>query len=210
MNKLTPEDIYNFYLTSYYVDRLKKPIKNKPNVINFLKDLKESYIDNLKPIIVNQILKYIKRDRVDSGLTKVSKSDSLEVLLDKMKMTYRSDMSRRNTEWENIIEAVINLSKSSNSIKNLLFYLDRVNNTIHNTGQSVLSKLGYNLLAAFDNAHEGSLDTLQDNADFEKIAQWFKGVEKTNKKGSYMRDRWGVYENKFDGLYNSIIVEINK
>jgi len=207
MNKITPEDIYNFYLTSYYIDRLKKPIKNKPNIVNFLKDLKQSYITNLKPIIVNQILKYIKRGRIDDDLTKVSKSDSLEVLLDKMKKTYRSDMSRRNTEWENIIEAVLNLSKSSNSIKKLIYYLDRVNNTIHNTGESVLSKLGYNLLSAFDKAHEGTLDTLQNNADFDTISQWFENVDKS-KKASYMRDRWGVYESTFDKLYNKIINEV--
>jgi hypothetical protein len=75
-----------------------------------------------------------------------------------MKKTFRSDMKRRNVEWENVTNAVAQLARG-NSVNHILTYIDRINNAIHNTGEIVLSKLPYGrqLMDAFERVHHSKL-----------------------------------------------------
>ena len=94
-------------------------------------------------------------------------------------------------------------------MKVLIQKIDRVNNAVHNTGESVLSKMNDELLDAFEDAHKGNIKKMQQNSDFNNIQQWFKNVDQADKKSDYMKNRWGVWESSFEKTYNNIINEIN-
>ena len=204
--KLTPQDIYNFYFLEYM--NSNNQIIDKSGLVAYLNQLKNKYLKLLKPIIVNQIQKYINRGRVDDDLTKVDDGETLQSLLNKMKKTYRSDMSRRNNNWENILTQLLQLQKSSD-VKQIIHGLDRVNNAIHNTGQTVLTKLsdGYTLMNALEKAHN-----IKDIQQLQRLTDTKVTDELTaplDKKDLYLKRKFGNYtfESKFNTLFNKIITE---
>ena len=71
-----------------------------------------------------------------------------------MRKTYRSDMKRRNDRWEYLTENLAELQKTSETSK-IMFYIDRINNAIHNTQESIMSKFrhGYILIYALNDCH---------------------------------------------------------
>jgi hypothetical protein len=72
-----------------------------------------------------------------------------------MARTFRSDMQRRNDVWDQIADHLYNLANTG-IINKICFYIDRINNSVHNTKTLVLDKLpnGMGLMQAFDNCHK--------------------------------------------------------
>ncbi len=121
----------------------------------FLNALKAKYISNFKTIISKQIQKYHDRKRIDPDFNvSLMVNASPATLLDLMKKTFRSDMTRRNEVWILACEYLMKLENSSNK-KETYLYIDRLNNCIHNTQSSILSKFanGSALVSAYDKVH---------------------------------------------------------
>jgi len=157
-DKLTPQDIYSFYYCEFLPEH---EIKSE-----FLNDLKNKYITIFTKTVQEQLEKYYQRRRIDSDFdSSWIKSADTSVLDNAMKKTFRSDMKRRNDNW-NFLTEYLNALNKSNTVKNIIFYVDRINNTIHNTGEGMLSKVpnGYELLTAFNVAAEAKLPFLRTKA----------------------------------------------
>ena len=91
----------------------------------------------------------------DLNKTEELKGEELYEYLDSaMKQTYRSDMERRNVNWEYLTENLSGLAATTNP-ERVIYYIDRLNNAIHNTYTKTLDKLprGYELIEAFNNCH---------------------------------------------------------
>ena len=210
---ISPEDIYSFYYLNFLYDKNK--ITNELLLKKFLTRIKSDYLQEFQEIIVNQIKKYQTRGRVDSDLlsVKVKDTEKLSSLLKMMKKTYRSDMKRHNTNWDEAIEQLIDLEKAKNP-KELFYSLDRVNNAIHNTYETVLTKLdnGYKLKKAFDTVHTVDMEKLKKLADgkfIERISNDFEDDKKTK----YLKKKFGDFdysfgESKFNKKIHSILEKI--
>ena len=158
VNTLSTSDLYKFYFlaTLNSQGQLNSPLA---------KFLTDEFIDYIKPkylivfleLIENQLRKYAARKRHDPSfsLDEMDKFRGNAAKYDElMKQTYRSDMKRRNDVWNLITEYTKELAQSSDK-KSIFFYIDRLNNCIHNTQENILVKLpnGHKLLEAFDNIH---------------------------------------------------------
>lgn len=149
---LTPVDIYDFYYLTYIFQKRKNFSQEESFVFNQrLMELKTKYLNNFGNLLKSQLKKYKSRGRHDPDFNVPDNSDFDSLHLN-MGKTYRSDMSRRNTNWELITKNVVELNKSS-SVKDILFYIDRINESVHNTETGVLEKIHPNLLQAFDHVH---------------------------------------------------------
>lgn len=174
---LYPKDLYNFYflatllgmgsITGDYAQFITS---------DFLQSLKKRYLVIFKELLYNQILKYVKRGRVDSDLTMEnldSAKDSGRGLYQLIQKTFRSDMKRRNDVW-NFIGEYLAALENSNTVKDIAFYIDRLNNCIHNTHELIFSKFpnAEALLSTFDEIHKArSLDAYKSkvNRDIREI-----------------------------------------
>lgn len=168
---LYPSDLYNFYFiaTLHGQGRLSDDYAKFVSS-NFINRLKEKYVKLFSELIFNQIKKYISRGRVDPEVTMdrlESSTSNLKELEDMMAHTYRSDMKRRNTVWDLVASYTCKLSQSS-SIKDSIFFIDRINNCVHNTQELMFSKFSNysRLLQAFDSIHRAtSLDHYKSKVD---------------------------------------------
>lgn len=174
---IVPQDIFTFY----YLSLVKNSIdlsseEDKAILLNFFNTLKLKYLNTFTKVIKDQIAKYIRytqggRNRIKASSelrnmnpdefvkTSVIDYDKLETY---MKETTRSS-GAENKEWNDLAKWINLLSKKPvtiNTIKadgeNLTFIFDRINNCVHNTGQSIFDKLKENgpaLIQAFDQAH---------------------------------------------------------
>lgn len=163
--EITPKNICTFYFIEYIKSSQggDGDFENKAN--DYLRDLAEKYVDVFGNLIQKQIEKYINRGRTDpgaslAGVTKLSMARRAPKLADLMKKTYRSDMSRRNDRWNDLADYVVKLSKTSD-VKQIIYLIDRINNTVHNTKTQILDKLpnAYELLNAFNLTHEAGVNT---------------------------------------------------
>jgi hypothetical protein len=148
---LSPVDIYDFYFLWNIVTRSPSIANNDyaSHVINQrIYGLKQKYLSIFKKLLVNQLLKYASRpDRIEPGFdkSKASLNSSFDELDKQMKLTKRSDRAikqgapRENTAWIQIAEFLENLSKASDR-KNVFTYIDRINNSIHNTQTTIMDK----------------------------------------------------------------------
>jgi len=146
--------IYTFYYLVYYWQTTHE---KKSEVLFELNDIKDIYLGAFKQVIINQLIKYYDRRRLDSDsytLNDLKTSTSYATLDTYMNATYRSDMKRRNTVWNNLTSYLAELEKAG-SIDLIIFYIDRINNVCHNTGTSILDKFDNyrSLISAFDECH---------------------------------------------------------
>jgi len=156
--KVTTKDIYSFYYVAFILQTQKNDLEESTLQLyhNFLLHLKQKYLTVFTNMVVEQIKKYIIRGRIEPEYKKEMDNVSDLTLLDYiMKKTFRSDMIRRNIEWEKLTENLI-LLRDAKNIDKIIFYIDRINNCIHNTHEQILTKLenGYELLKAFDIVHK--------------------------------------------------------
>lgn len=148
---LTARDVYDFYF-------LWTVLQTQPAVLETqfgreiatetARRLQYKYVAMFRTLVANQIEKYVARKRIDQDfpvatwMTEQKDADPAK-LLDWMKRTWRSDMHRRNTQWEEIATHLSGLAEAQ-TIKDKFFHIDRLNNLTHNTGTLVLDKLpGY-------------------------------------------------------------------
>jgi hypothetical protein len=153
-NRLTPRTLYNLY----YIATEPEPTSEYGRKITneYIDKYKNLYIDVFSNLARQQIEKYIGRGRVDSNVTEkaLDKADTPAMLDELMRGTYRSDMRRRNDVWNTVTEHLKNLSGATTK-KDKIFYMDRLNNSIHNTQELLFSKFSNyrQLQEAFDSIH---------------------------------------------------------
>lgn len=148
VSRLSPRDLYNFYYLWTTILEKGTNEYNSHVALKYLNRWKHIYIQIIGEIVYKQIRKYISRGRVDNDVTMEileKNKTNYSKLNELMHKTYRSDMKRRNDVWNLITEYLEKLDRS-NTIKDLFFYIDRLNNCIHNTSELLFSK--------FDNAQE--------------------------------------------------------
>lgn len=149
-------DIYNFYyLNTLYVNGQAKGDYAKFIMDETVNRVKNRYVRIFSDLLKEQLVKYIKRKRVDSHVTqeKIDNASPYE-LWELMQGTYRSDMKRRNDVWNLLGEYNYKLS-SAQSLKDKFFFIDRINNCVHNTSELMFSKFSNasELLRAFEEVH---------------------------------------------------------
>jgi len=164
---LSAQNIIDFYYN------FKLLIDNKLSNLDaykFIKPISEDYLTDYKTVIIDQIVKYIERGRVESPLKEYSRSMLEDMnyigLRDVMAKTFRSDMQRRNNVWIKLCDLLINLQKiyhNYNKVKDIYYTIDRINNNTHNNYQLVLQKFVNKdeLISAFNFAHKASLTELE-------------------------------------------------
>jgi hypothetical protein len=179
---ITPTTLYNFYhiATLESQGRLKSDYAQGV-VKEYLDIYKRRYVDAFTKIVEEQIAKYIGRRRTDPGITsetlEAAKGDpaALDTLMQK---TFRSDMKRRNDVWNFVTEYLRGLHEAK-SPKDIIFFIDRLNNAVHNTDELLFSKFrnAADLLETFDTIHRArderaygrNVDkTLRELEDFDK------------------------------------------
>jgi hypothetical protein len=158
-NSLTPTDIYDFYYLCAGISSEQINLRDHFLAEFYLREIRETYLNVFTELLTRQIEKYVGRGRFDKSfdvrqLRAAPLEQKFELIKDMMKRTYRSDMVRRNDVWIDIALHLQNLSKHEDA-KNICYYIDRINNSVHNTAELVLDKLpnARGLLQAFDTAH---------------------------------------------------------
>jgi len=169
-------DLYNFY----YLNTLFVNGQAKGDYAKFIMDetvnrIKSRYVRIFSDLLRDQLAKYIKRKRVDNHVTqdKIDSASPYE-LWELIQGTYRSDMKRRNDVWNLLGEYNYKLS-TAQSLKDKFFFIDRINNCVHNTTELMFSKFtnASDLMRAFDEIHHAqSL-----NAYKHKVSKDVRAVE---------------------------------
>ena len=161
-SELDVSDIYNFYLAALLYQNIEEG--DKEAIRDTLLRIKSIYIDAFKVVVKEQLKKYLSRQRTDGSFTliDVSTAKSFSSLDEFMNRTYRSDMKRKNDVWNEVTKYLSLIEKENKSDK-LIYLIDRLNNCIHNTQESILTKFdnGYELVEAFDTAHTASVRELR-------------------------------------------------
>lgn len=158
--KLSAGDVYNFYYLWYISNTVPKAVSTdygREVMKTYIRALKDKYVRLFKDILVKQLIKYIKRKRVDSDLflypINISSNQiSTSELKKLMNKTFRSDMKNRNDQWNMVADFVDKLN-SSTMTADMFIYINQLNNAVHNTGTTIMRKF-YNfnneLRPAFD------------------------------------------------------------
>ena len=165
---LTPKDVYDFYWITYAFQTGGVGPYGTTLVKHWLRDIKQKYLSVIGGLVQQQLVKYHSRRRIDPGaytpdILPTAGAPDLDTY---MKATYRSDMRRRNKVWESLTTNLSHLYRATD-IKQTIFYIDRLNNDIHNTGELVITKLhnGEALLDALETAHSAEPRQLRALAD---------------------------------------------
>jgi hypothetical protein len=168
-NVLTPTDLYDFYwLCSGFsygqFNGAMEDSKDEQVARFYLQEIQNLYIKVFTELLAAQIEKYVKRGRIDMAQGKPAfdimqlrnapfhKKPSLIKYM--MAQTFRSDMSRRNDRWDMIADYLVGLA-STGSTSKICYFIDRINNSVHNTQTLVLDKLpnAAQLMVALDAVH---------------------------------------------------------
>jgi hypothetical protein len=175
---LYPKDIYNFYYIFSAHSYGKMYDEDKSRAEFLLNEIKNKYLVVFKDVLIQQLKKYSKQNRTDIDFDQKSINPNMDfrTIHSLMSKTYRSDMSRRNINWEMLAEYCMNLS-GTGVFDKICFYIDRINNSVHNSGELFFDKLenANDLLKAFDTVHLSA--TPRDYARFvgsevRKLARW--------------------------------------
>jgi hypothetical protein len=163
-----PTDILTFYFIAYLFQTKGRELgfRGFDQFTRELESIKRKYLDTFTDVIENQLVKYIQRGRHDKNqegnpifdldlIARRPMSDRIAGLVDAMNTTYRSDMRRRNEVWIALAGHLENLAKTKKP-ESLIYYIDRINNQVHNVPETVLYKLenGQELSSIFDRAHQ--------------------------------------------------------
>jgi len=155
-DRLTPRDLYAIYYLAYAFDmeRSRLDAAERFEVGHEAKVFKEKYLKVFKDALLSQIRKYIGRGRTDIDISVVNAESSLVELQKAMSKTFRSDMQLRNERWDVLADLLVKLEAEDDG-REIIFYLDRINNTVHNTGDVMLDKLenSAELLRTFNKIH---------------------------------------------------------
>jgi len=178
---ISPADIFSFYYIYTLKNRLLGSEHNRNTVVSFLNDLQSKYLNTFGLVLKGQILKYLRYQ--SSGQKRIKdNSELLQIDIEEFKRTIPVNFDRletyiknttrsqrhnfkENEDWNAFAEWLNKLSKktiSAGSINiegqdNVLFIMDRINNCVHNTGESIFDKVkenGHALIMAFDQAHQ--------------------------------------------------------
>lgn len=155
--ELTSRDIYNFYflitVASYHPEALKTDYGSFIES-EYLKPLKAKYVSLFKKLMYDQLVKYVKRGRIDPDFptNKLNPNLSGAELTSLMQKTFRSDMQRRNDVWNMAGEFLSKLEAAHNP-KDIYLMIDRLNASVHNTQTSILGKVSYDLVHTYDKIH---------------------------------------------------------
>lgn len=190
MPTILPKELYTLYFIQYHWrisppgSRGKKYLRTIS--IDYLQNIKEKYIEVFGEIVVKQLVKYYERDRIVSSepfdYKKVEREgvvQNLKYLQDMMEKSRRSDMQRHNVRWEKFVDYLIELY-NARSFDDLLKYLDKMTNAVHNTRTKILGKLpngrelldAMNEIASSNNPREYSRKMNQDiRRDFELLSE---------------------------------------
>lgn len=162
---MTPQTLYKFahFALLYQEKGQTMSAAALDYVTKQIEDISKTYLNEFKPIVINQLKKYIAKGRIDyhydfKGL--YDTSINYDTIAEYMKHTYRSDLTTRNTRWEELTDFLAKLSKAY-KIEDLIHLIDRINNTTHNVRlnndqyESILAKFenGRELLKAYDDIH---------------------------------------------------------
>jgi len=175
---LFPRDVYNFYyiFSAYSYGKLYDEDKNKAEFI--LNEIKQKYLKNFKLLLVHQLEKYASSGRVDDDFLHDELSNDMDFQKIKtfISKTYRSDMKRKNDNWIALADYCDSLNKT-NVFDKICFFIDRINNTVHNTGAAMLDKLpsGLDLIDAFETVHLAQTPrqyAKHTSSEVRKLARW--------------------------------------
>lgn len=203
--KLSSSDIYNFYF-------LWNISLNRPDLIKteygdyiydvYMKNLKHKYIRAFKQILSNQLFKYYQRQRIMPGfdVKLITANNSPSTLEKQMKLTKRSDMKRDNDRWNQLASYVTNL-ESASSFADMSTYIDKINNTVHNTRTTILDK--------FANSRE-LFNALTNSSKILKLDGMLPYVDK-DLKDLLSQENANVYENtdEFDTMQSFKKIHLN-
>jgi hypothetical protein len=165
---LSPTDIYDFYwlCTGLSFDQIADEDERLARF--YLQEIQNLYIKVFTELLTAQIEKYVRKGRIDtvegkpafdsSKLRTLPERERINQIQSMMKQTFRSDMQRRNERWELIAEYLLGLANTGVT-KNICYYIDRINNAVHNTRTLVLDKLpgAERLLKALDDVHRSRI-----------------------------------------------------
>ncbi len=158
-NAIYPRDIYSTYymfLAMTMQPALMEDTYLKSVFDDYTTKIREKYLKCFTAVIYDQLLKYVSRKRVTPDFGKLGRIDqySLAQMYELMKKTFRSDMQRQNTQWNMLCDFMVKLEAAHDTLS-VLKLIDRINNTVHNTQESMVTKLpnGREMLSAFDAAH---------------------------------------------------------
>ena len=165
---IRPTDVFTFYYIAYLLQTKGKEVgfRGFAQFTRELEAITRKYLDTFADVIENQLVKYTQRGRLDKDsegnplfdLDQIARQrmpTRTSELARAMNTTYRSDMRRRNDVWNALAGHVENLAKTKKQ-ESLIYYIDRINNQVHNVPETVLNKLenGRELATAFDRAHQ--------------------------------------------------------
>lgn len=184
MENITSQDIFDFYGVTllYQVGKFFLQEEDLFLMNEYLEKIKSKYLENLRLILIDQIKKYIKRGRIDNieEFKGDISSASISLLQHLMSHTYRSDMQRRNANWDFLAKHLNDLEKSQ-TIDKIIYNIDRLNNAIHNTHELTLTKLhnGYEIVNSLNFCHEATLEQIKNlvSSPLRKISAW-RNLEK--------------------------------
>ena len=163
-NTLTATDVYDFYWLCTAISYEQIQDEELRLVHFYLKEIQDLYVVVFTDLLTKQIEKYAERGRIDmvqgqpafdvKQIQAAPFQQRPALIQHMMAKTFRSDMQRRNDVWNQIADHLYNLANTG-VINKICFYIDRINNSVHNTKTLILDKLpnGPQLLQAFDIVH---------------------------------------------------------
>lgn len=171
-----PTKVYDTYYAIYIIQR--GLADNSLTELAFIiEELKDYYIEKYKIIVCLQLYKYWQRGRVSEEFATIVQKynklsdllgEDISVLLSLMRNTFRSDMTRLNKTWIDLVSHLNDLDKmitayDKKSIESMLLKMDRINNTVHNTKMPMLDKFsnGHQLLEALNDVHSASPEQIK-------------------------------------------------
>lgn len=175
---IVPADIYSFYYINNYKNNLLGSEHNQEIILKFLNNLRLKYLNTWPVVLKTQLEKYLnyqrsgrKRIKSDAELLKINIENFFKnpvIDYDKLeqyiKETTRSS-GEENKLWNYFAEWLNKLSKKQSITigslnlegqENILFIIDRINNCVHNTKESMFEKIrenGFALKNAFDDVN---------------------------------------------------------
>lgn len=178
------KDIYNFYfLWNVFLNNASLANTEFGSNIcgRYAQQFKQKYIRVFKQILVKQLNKYYERKRIVPGfdITKVDVNSAASVLALQMTLTRRSDMKRPNNVWNSIADSLSNLENAV-SRSSIFTFIDRLNNSVHNTQTTILDKLPNvrDLVSALDNASRAkNIKYFVPHIDQDLRSLWEQGQE---------------------------------
>lgn len=207
---LLPATITDFYLAAYLYDVVDDSDKDEVGMI--ILDLREKYLSAFRSVLIKQLQKYLTRGRIVGNIDERDLvKASFDQLDEYMNMSRRSDMSRLNKRWNMLSEYIATLSHENRNVVKVKEIIDRINNTVHNTGEKMLTKFpnAGELLDAYELAAEGKINDLVNQSrerTLKKLAREYRFMhEETIEESLQEKSRKERIQDYFANLMNEAI-----